>query len=50
MKTSMTHEEYVKTLPIINYDEFLEKDKTEDLCFEVNDGKISDDLEDYFYE
>ena len=45
-----SHEEYVKTLPIINYNEFLEKDKTEDLCFEVDDGKISDDLEDYFYE
>ena len=50
MQTELTHEEYVKTLPIISYDEFIEKDKTEDLCFEIADGKISDDLEDYFSE
>lgn len=30
--------------------EFIEKNKKEDLCFEVSDGKISDDIEDYFSE
>lgn len=34
----------------ISYEEFLRIDKTEDLCFEVADGKISDDIEDYFSE
>ena len=30
--------------------EFIKKNKKEDLCFEVADGKISDDIEDYFSE
>lgn len=34
----------------ITYEKFLELNKTEDLCFEVADGKISDDIEDYFCE
>lgn len=44
------HKEYVNSLPLITYNEFIEKDKTEDLCFEIADGNISDDLEDYFSE
>lgn len=28
----------------ISYEEFLRINKTEDLCFEVADGKISDDI------
>lgn len=34
----------------ISYDEFLKLNETEDLCFEVADGKISDDIEDYLDE
>ena len=30
--------------------EFIEKNKKEDLCFEICDGKISDDFEDWFEE
>ena len=30
--------------------EFIKKNKKEDLCFEVADGKLSDDIEDYFSE
>ena len=50
MNSESRYNALLETLPTITYDEFLEKDKTEDLCFEVSDEKISDDLEDYFSE
>jgi hypothetical protein len=50
MTSETRYSALLETLPVITYDEFLEKDKTEDLCFEVSDEKISDDLEDYFSE
>lgn len=34
----------------ITADEFIEKNKKEDLCFLVGDGKLSDEFEDYFEE
>ena len=38
----------IDSLPVITYEEFL-KDE-EDLCFEINDEKITDDLEEWIAE
>ena len=40
----------LETLQTITYEEFLEKNKTEDLCFEISDENLSEDIEDYFSE
>jgi hypothetical protein len=37
-------------LKVITLEEFYELNKKEDLCFEVAEGKISDDEEDYYNE
>ena len=44
------YQELLDSLPNITSEEFYEKDKTEDLCYEVKEGTVAEDIEDYLDE